>query len=223
MEAVEEQTVAIISGSPLILGNLMLTVCNPPIFEACQATDIELLGALKGTKCWICKRAISQNIRHPKSSHKSRTLHYTLIPFVLKRWIAARNSVFVWEVCQWVLDKSRNDTSTKTTNTLNCWSTSVTREETRTRPTSYWNAPPLTGTSPQLHELPQLPLCTVTPLHCCPTASALNPVKMLSFVRVHLVPALKLYLLGFKVLLTQLFSKSFRLPGQSNTVELGVL
>ncbi|TWW80651.1 dehydrogenase/reductase SDR family member on chromosome X-like isoform X1 [Takifugu flavidus] len=35
---------------------------------------------------------------------------------------------------------------------------------------------------------------------------------MLSFVRVHLVPALKLYLLGFKVLLTQLFSKSFRLP-----------
>lgn len=38
------------SQSPLILGYMMLTVCNPPIFEACQATVIEPVGALKGTK-----------------------------------------------------------------------------------------------------------------------------------------------------------------------------
>lgn len=238
MEAAEVQTGAILSGSPLILGNLMLTVCNPPFFEACQATAMEPVGALKGTKRWICKRAISQNIRHPKSSHTPPTLHYTLIPLALSWWIPARNSVFLWEVCQWVLDKSRNDTNTKATNTLYCRSTSVMRKETRARPTSYWNAPPLTGTSPELQELPQLPRRTVTPLHCCPAAllprcpvtplpccpaaSALNPVEMLSFVRVRLVPALKLYLLGFKVLLTQLFSKPFGLPGQSTTAELGV-
>lgn len=75
--------------------------------------------------------------------------------------------------------------------------------------------PPITGTSPE-HQ--QLRLCAVAPLPLLSTR-----VEMLSFVRFYLVPALKLYLLGFKVLLTQLFSKSFRLPGQSNTVELGVI
>lgn len=41
-----------------------------------------------------------------------------------------------------------------------------------------------------------------------------NGLKMLSIVRSYLLPAARLYLLGLKVLLVQLFSKTFRLPGQ---------
>lgn len=36
------------SQSPLILGNMTGTVCNPPVFEARQAKVIEPVGELKG-------------------------------------------------------------------------------------------------------------------------------------------------------------------------------
>lgn len=40
---------------------------------------------------------------------------------------------------------------------------------------------------------------------------------MLAAAQAWILPAIRLYLLGVKVLLVQLFSSSFRLPGQFNT------
>lgn len=54
-----------------------------------------------------------------------------------------------------------------------------------------------------------------------PSLSALrtplqDQAEMQSVVRSYLLPVIKLYLLGLKVLLVQLFSSPFRLPGQFN-------
>lgn len=49
-------------------------------------------------------------------------------------------------------------------------------------------------------------------------APLVDRAEMLSVVRAHIIPALRLYVLGLKVLLVQLFSGPFRLPGQFDTV-----
>lgn len=60
------------------------------------------------------------------------------------------------------------------------------------------------------------PLVQRSALPCLPapgTGPGLH-AAMLAVVRFSLLPAVKLYLLGLKVLLVQLFSRPFRLPGQ---------
>lgn len=62
--------------------------------------------------------------------------------------------------------------------------------------------------------------CTVSP-GAAPSSSTLrtplqDQAEMQCVVRSYLLPAIKLYLLGLKVLLVQLFSSHFRLPGQFN-------
>lgn len=49
-------------------------------------------------------------------------------------------------------------------------------------------------------------------------APLVDRAEMFSVVRTHIIPALRLYVHGLKVLLVQLFSGPFRLPGQFDTV-----
>lgn len=78
----------------------------------------------------------------------------------------------------------------------------------RGRTTSFWNASHKLHISPGDAPSPAF----VTPLQ--------TQAVMLSVVRSCLLPAVKLYLFGLKVLLVQLFSRPFRLPGQFSLIKV---